>query len=288
MSFLKLVTSAILRRADRARLTQFKPPALPSCEYSQEHQISKRHYQHYCQQIGWGDQGTLHPCYIQMISTPLQIKCLTTPNSPFPLMGLVHKANKVEQSGILDVESPFTIYASYAAIRAHARGWEFAIVVTARQQRQQVYKAVATYLVKAKAPHVEPKKRKSERQTFSLPDEATKQADFSAGAAQGRQYARISGDYNPIHLSHSTAAIFGFKRAIAHGMWTLARTVSECANLPNESTGIQVEASFLRPVTLPSSVSCYLIEHSDEKHFYVVSQKKDTPHLTGRIQVKED
>ena len=158
MSVLKLVTSAILQRADRARLTQFKPPTLPSCEYSQEHQISKRHYQHYCQQIGWGDQGTLHPCYIQMISTPLQIKCLTTPNSPFPLMGLVHKANKVEQTGILDVESSFTIYASYAAIRAHARGWEFDIVVTARQQRQQVYKAVATYLVKAKAPTLNLKK----------------------------------------------------------------------------------------------------------------------------------
>ncbi|MBD3587305.1 MaoC family dehydratase [Salinimonas sp. HHU 13199] len=288
MSFLKLISSAILQRADRVRLTQFKPPALPSCEYSQEHQISKRHYQQYCEQIGWGDQGTLHPCYIQMLSTPLQIKCLTTPNSPFPLMGLVHKANSIEQSRLLDVESPFTAYASYVAIRAHARGWEFDIVVTARQQRQQVYKAVATYLVKAKAPHVEPRKRKSGRQPFALPETAAKQADFTAGAAQGRQYARLSGDYNPIHLSHSTAAIFGFKRAIAHGMWTLARSVSQCAQLSNAATGLQVDASFLRPVTLPSTVSCYLADHENDNNFYVVSEKKDTPHLIGRIRISDD
>ncbi len=288
MSFLKLMSSAIFQRADRARLTQFKPPALPSCEYSQEHQISKRHYQQYCEQIGWGDQGTLHPCYIQMLSTPLQIKCLTTPNSPFPLMGLVHKANKIEQSCALDVESSFTMYASYAAIRPHTRGWEFDVVVTARQQRQQVYQAVATYLVKARAPHVEPRNRKSKREPFVLPEAAIKQSDFTAGAAQGRQYARLSGDYNPIHLSHSTAAIFGFKRAIAHGMWTLARSVSQCAQLSNAATGLHVDASFLRPVTLPSTVSCYREDHENDNNFYVVSEKKDTPHLIGRIRISDD
>ena len=42
----------------------------------------------------------------------------------------------------------------------------------------------------------------------------------------GRRYARVSGDVNPIHLSGLTAKAFGFKRAIAHGMWVKARALA--------------------------------------------------------------
>ena len=49
--------------------------------------------------------------------------------------------------------------------------------------------------------------------TWRIPDDA------------GRRYAKVSGDVNPIHLSGLTAKAFGFKRAIAHGMWVKARVL---------------------------------------------------------------
>ena len=42
----------------------------------------------------------------------------------------------------------------------------------------------------------------------------------------GRRYAAVSGDRNPIHLAGFAAKAFGFKSAIAHGMWVKARTLA--------------------------------------------------------------
>jgi acyl dehydratase len=40
-------------------------------------------------------------------------------------------------------------------------------------------------------------------------------------AGLSRQYARVSGDYNPIHLSSLSAKVFGFRSVVAHGMSVL-------------------------------------------------------------------
>ena len=58
------------------------------------------------------------------------------------------------------------------------------------------------------------------------------QATFSAPADIGRRYGLVSGDMNPIHLSAPSAKLFGFRQAIAHGLWTKARALA--AMLPNQ------------------------------------------------------
>ena len=50
---------------------------------------------------------------------------------------------------------------------------------------------------------------------------------WSLPASASRAYAAVSGDVNPIHMSALTAKAFGFPRAIAHGMYTAARALSE-------------------------------------------------------------
>jgi acyl dehydratase len=39
----------------------------------------------------------------------------------------------------------------------------------------------------------------------------------------GRQYAALSGDYNPVHLWPWSAKLFGFKKPIANGMYSIAK-----------------------------------------------------------------
>ena len=69
----------------------------------------------------------------------------------------------------------------------------------------------------------------------------------------GRTYAAVSGDANPIHLYPWTAKALGFRRQIAHGMWTLARSIAAIENrLPDAVT---VEAAFKKPVFLPGTVT---------------------------------
>jgi acyl dehydratase len=74
-----------------------------------------------------------------------------------------------------------------------------------------------------------------------------------AAADTGRRYARVSGDYNPIHLSALSARLFGFPTAIAHGMWSLAQTVAALRErLPRSNYQLAVE--FHKPVRLPSEL----------------------------------
>src|SRR6478736_7296314 len=70
-------------------------------------------------------------------------------------------------------------------------------------------------------------------------------------ADQGRRYAAVSGDVNPIHLNPLAAKAFGFPRAIAHGMWTMAHALASVeARLPERYA---VDVAFRAPVLLPSA-----------------------------------
>ncbi|RKN44053.1 hypothetical protein D7294_08530 [Streptomyces hoynatensis] len=79
--------------------------------------------------------------------------------------------------------------------------------------------------------------------------------EWTVPAAIGRRYAAVSGDRNPIHLHPLTARPFGFRRALAHGMWTKARCLAALAErgaLPEEFT---VTVTFRAPVLLPALVT---------------------------------
>ncbi len=72
----------------------------------------------------------------------------------------------------------------------------------------------------------------------------------------GRQYAKVSGDYNPIHLSALSARLFGFPKAIAHGLWNKARTLAALGNyLP--AANIEIDVTFRKPVFLPNELVLY-------------------------------
>jgi acyl dehydratase len=76
---------------------------------------------------------------------------------------------------------------------------------------------------------------------------------FHLPADLGRRYSALAGDYNPIHLSALTARPFGFKRAIIHGMWTLARASAKWPMICRPSRA-GCDVRFERPVFLPSRV----------------------------------
>ncbi|WP_455352339.1 MaoC/PaaZ C-terminal domain-containing protein [Streptomyces sp. SYSU K217416] len=77
-------------------------------------------------------------------------------------------------------------------------------------------------------------------------------AQWRLPAGLGRRYGAVSGDRNPIHLHPLTAKAFGFPRAIAHGMWTVARCLAEA---DPEGRITHAHAEFKAPVLLPATVT---------------------------------
>ena len=92
----------------------------------------------------------------------------------------------------------------------------------------------------------------------------------------GRRYGAVSGDRNPIHLHPLSARLFGFKQAIAHGMWTKARCLAALeGRLPEAVT---VDVRFKKPLFIPGRVEFSARENGTGWDFAVWGKG---PHLVG-------
>jgi acyl dehydratase len=117
------------------------------------------------------------------------------------------------------------------------------------------------------------------------------QTSFMADAGIGRRYGRVSGDLNPIHLSALSAKLFGFRRAIAHGMWTQARALA--AMLPRQALAqADVQVEFKTPLYLPAratlwSTSAVAGPLPHNALFEVRNAKGDKPHLRASLSYSQ-
>jgi acyl dehydratase len=104
-------------------------------------------------------------------------------------------------------------------------------------------------------------------------------ATWRVDEGTGRRYAKVSGDVNPIHLSGLTAKAFGFKRAIAHGMWVKARALAALqGRLPD---AVAVDVVFKKPLFLPSTVTLTTARAEDGWDFAVRNAAAGTDHVLG-------
>ena len=103
----------------------------------------------------------------------------------------------------------------------------------------------------------------------------------------GRRYATVSGDFNPIHLTAASAKLFGFRQAIAHGLWTKARALA--AMLPRQPIGqAEVTVEFKTPLYLPGRASLWATRQvkgtfPHNAIFEVRNAKGDKPHLRAQL-----
>jgi acyl dehydratase len=80
---------------------------------------------------------------------------------------------------------------------------------------------------------------------------------------------------NPIHLHAWSARAMGFPRAIAHGMWTAARTLATLG--PRADGPSSSSVWFRKPVLLPSSVELVVDDGADRVVAGLVSGRASGP-----------
>jgi len=288
---MSLLYRALMHRPDKQLLKQFKPPAVPGVHGGKTQLINPSHYHRYCDMTHWQHGDRLHPCYLQMLSLPLQMRCLAHPRSPFPLFGLVHRKNQISQQSGIRLSKPVTLRTGFSAVTPHRRGWDIHMYTTATQQERECYRAEATYLVRVKAPHVgdgvEPSAQVAKH---SEETEVAKRwqsiASFSAPADAGRRYAKISEDANPIHLSAFTAKLFGFPKAIAHGKWTLAMAVSY-AETDKADHSTDINCDFKRPLFLPGKADLKISRGEGTTDFLLENSANGEPLIKGAVKSGE-
>jgi acyl dehydratase len=201
---------------------------------------------------GFADRGTLPLPLPHVLATPLHLEILTHPRFPISVLGLVHLRNSITQHRRIRAGETLDLRCALEGHRETARGQEFELWTYARAGDALVWEECCTFLARAE------RRGRGAREPAVRGDAAAgagvKISDFEAPDDVGRDYARLSGDYNPIHLSALTARAFGFPRAIAHGMWTLARIAAEMEPAwPQDGSRMTVE--FKQPVLLPARIA---------------------------------
>jgi acyl dehydratase len=202
----------------------------------------------YARVCGYAPGPELPLTYPHILGFPLAARLMATRAFPLPLLGLVHTSIRITAHGPLTAADRPDLAVRATGLRPHRRGTEVTLLTEARLSGDLVWQDHSTYLARHHAPAQEDAGAPAAGGSPDRTDELPVVARWPLAAGLGRRHARVSGDYNPIHLYALTARPFGFPRAIVHGMWTVAR----CAAEHPGATGITAE--FRRPVLLPSTV----------------------------------
>lgn len=218
------------------------------------------------------------PTWPHLLAFPLHLELMMRRDFPYPLAGTVHIANRIVQYCALAVGDRLTVSAEFGGFRSHPRGQAFTIRAEAQRDGTTAWRSESVYLRRG-APSAlgSPVAALSDEDVAMTPTGA----ETIARAAAPR-YARLSGDRNPIHMSWLGARLFGFKRPIAHGMWTKARALARVLPAaPIEQ--VMIDVAFRAPILLPGLVTHFADPLGDGKIFAVRDGAGERLHLVGRF-----
>nr|WP_315493980.1 MaoC/PaaZ C-terminal domain-containing protein [uncultured Rhodoferax sp.] len=243
-------------RADTARLTQYRQV----CELP--------------------NTGTLPLLYLHAMAMPLHMAILSHVRFPLRLLGLVHWSNQLESLRPIANGEAVDMHCTLDGIQTTERGQSFAIHTTLSTGGTVAWRETSTFL----SPLARSKSGKKPAPDDSEPDWGQPIAQWAVAANAGRRFAGPSGDWNPIHVSALTARLFGYPRAIAHGMFSAARCLALLQDDLPADAPLALDLHFKRPLLIPGQVALHTAQDADSTRFVLKVQPSGEPHIAGTLR----
>ncbi len=216
-----------------------------------------------------------------ILAFPLHLKLLTEKAFPLPLLGLVHLRNTITQHRPIGAGETLKLNVCLAHQELTSRGIEFGLITNASSAGTRVWEETSTMLFRLPEKHAEPATKPAPPPL----EHYSNTTEIEAQESIGRQYARISGDSNPIHMHALSARFFGFPRAIAHGMWSKAQALAILEEQDGWRSGpVKVSCQFKKPLFLPGTALLNWRTGKNGWDYQLLNARGDAPHLTGRIE----
>jgi len=244
--------------------------------------VNRRQLARYRKVCGDRDSAELPITYPHVMATPLHLAMIACEAFPVSLLGVVHTRNRIVQHRPLHVDDAGQIHAWLEGHRETARGQELDLQTQVRVGGQTVWSETSTFLARRQG-----RSRVAAREAAlpSLevpPRQDVTTSSFIVGPDVGRQYARVSGDFNPIHIADVAARFFGFKRAIAHGMWSLARCAAEIGGTVFSSP-CTLDVAFKRPIAFCARIVLESWMADRRVGFSLRDSQAERGHLLGSV-----
>lgn len=156
------------------------------------------------------------------------------------------------------------------------------VVITDEKRKKLLEAQVQAVVMKPNPVKNKSSKRKIEEMSYPvlIPLKFTKK--------DASQYAQISGDFNPIHISPLMAKLMGFKKSLMHGFGIASHIYENLLN--NEYHVNSITYKFIRPLYLDNYVNLHvsmpLTEEKNHFKFKLTSIDDQITHCIGEFTTK--
>lgn len=240
------------------------------------------HLARYRDVCGFEDDGCLPVTYPHVLAMPLQFAILTHPRFAVRIMGLIHIANEIEQSRALPACGEYALNSWIEGHRDGERGHEFDLFTSVEDGRGIAWLEKSTLLARRTATAKPASRGARQALRYEKPGDGDVPAvvNFEVPRSLGRRYGWLSGDLNPIHLADPGARMFGFERAVAHGMWSMARAFAALGPAPL-APPVRAQVEFKFPLFMPTVARLEHWPKEGREVFVLKDGESGRPHLAG-------
>ncbi|MDB4986565.1 MAG: Acyl dehydratase [Myxococcaceae bacterium] len=182
---------------------------------------------------------------------------------PYPISKVLNVGCNLQINKQLPAGEPLHVSAQLVAVDDDGRRAVLTTrVITSTKSAPNALVAEMITMVPLKRDKSAPKNggAKKEKDVARVPDDAQELAFFDVGAKAGLDFAKLTGDFNPIHWIKPAAQASGFPNVILHGFGTMARAIEGLnRNLfAGDVTRMKTwSCRFTKPLVLPAKAGLY-------------------------------
>jgi hypothetical protein len=271
----------------KAAVTRKKPgssPSFPSHSLRVDNILnSKNQIQRYRKTCGFElNSDSLPVTFLHVQAFRLHMKMMLDKQFPLSPMGCVHLNNRISQLQPIKANTKVQMQCRIADHQITDKGIEFSFHCEAFADGVKVWEDTSRYLSRCKTGvAATPKAPRGKARIYS------ESKALTISRQDARNYARASGDFNPIHLHDISAKVLGFKRMVIHGMLSKAACL---AALSDEIAAdrYHCDIDFKTPIFLPAKVQLHFEQVTGGLDFELRDNAGVKPHLIGTIRAIND
>jgi hypothetical protein len=238
----------------------------------------------YVKQVG-GDPAaykrTLPPHLFPQWGFPLATRALSVLD--YPLQKAVNAGCRIEVNAPLPNDVPLLVRARLESVDDDGRR---ALIQTRiiTGTREEPNALVGDLYALVPLGNKGDKTKRKKREPARVPNDGRELAFWKLRASAGLEYAKLTGDFNPIHWVPAYAKASGFRNVILHGFATFAYAMEGLTRglFAGDADAVRIaEVRFTSPLVLPAKVGLYL---ADENQITVGDAPGGRAYLTGHFE----
>lgn len=228
-------------------------------------------------------QGTVPAHLFPQWGFPLAARAIE--KLPYPLARVMNAGCRIELHEPLPAGERLLVRARLEALDDDGRRALITqrVITGTRSAPDAIVADLRAYVPLAKKPK---SKKDTVKERPTVPEEAREIAFMQLGSKAGLDFAKLTGDFNPIHWLSPYAKLAGFRSCILHGFSTMAHAIEALnrAVLEGQVTRLSsIDVRFTRPLPLPARVGVYV---TDEGGIWVGDRPGGDAYLEGNFTLE--